>query len=299
MEQKKRKVIPLGNLTLLDRFLFDEIMENEEIHNTVLEILLGRELALLDKVETEKELRTSPELRAVRMDVYAMDQDGVVYNSEMQKQRKYDLPKRSRYYQGLLDSSLLEPGVVTFSLLNDSYIIVITPYDVFGLKKYRYIFRARCDEDLNCILPDGAVRIFFNTKGKNHGEVDEELIHFLRYVEKTDEETALKSGSEKIWKIHEYVCKIKASEKVGVKYMQKWEEIVYERMEARAEGIKEGIKEGRRKGRKEGMAEGKAEGQNRVNELNRKLEEDGRMEDILRSFKDKEFQSRLFEEYGL
>ena len=134
MKEKKRKVTPLKDLTLLDRFLFDAIMENDEVHKLVLQILLGREPALLNKTETEKELRTSPELRAVRMDVYAMDKDGVVYNSEIQKQYKNDLPKRSRYYQGLLDSSLLEPGVVKFSLLNDSFIIVITPYDVFGLK---------------------------------------------------------------------------------------------------------------------------------------------------------------------
>ena len=52
-----------------------------------------------------EELRVSPLLRSIRMDVYAMDEDGIIYNSEMQKQLKYDLPKRSRYYQGMLDSS--------------------------------------------------------------------------------------------------------------------------------------------------------------------------------------------------
>ena len=102
-------------------------------------------------------------LRSIRMDVYAMDEDGIIYNSEMQKQLKYDLPKRSRYYQGMLDSSLLEPGSIRFNLLNDSYIIIITPYDVFGLGKYRYTFRARCDEELSCILPDGACLLYTST----------------------------------------------------------------------------------------------------------------------------------------
>ena len=62
-----------------------------------------KDLTLLEQIETEKELRTSPELRAVRMDVYAMDTEGIIYNSEMQKQYKHDLPKRSRYYQDLID----------------------------------------------------------------------------------------------------------------------------------------------------------------------------------------------------
>ena len=135
-------MVPLGELTLMDRFLFDAAMENEEVHRAVLEIILGRDIALLTKNETEKELRTSPLLRSIRMDVFSMDEDRIIYNSEMQKQLKYDLPKRSRYYQSLLDSSLLEPGSIHFNLLNETYIIVITPYDIFGLGKYKYTFQA-------------------------------------------------------------------------------------------------------------------------------------------------------------
>lgn len=104
MTERKTKMVPLGELTLMDRFLFDAAMENEEVHRAVLEIILGRDIALLTKNETEKELRTSPLLRSIRMDVFSMDEDRIIYNSEMQKQLKYDLPKRSRYYQSLLDS---------------------------------------------------------------------------------------------------------------------------------------------------------------------------------------------------
>lgn len=135
MTERKSKMLPLSELTLLDRFLFDAAMEDKDFHKSVLQIILGKEITFLTKNETEKELRVSPLLRSIRMDVYAMDEDGIIYNSEMQKQLKYDLPKRSRYYQGMLDSSLLEPGSIRFSLLNDSYIIIITPYDVFGLGK--------------------------------------------------------------------------------------------------------------------------------------------------------------------
>ena len=51
----------------------------------------------------------------------------------------------------------------------------------------------------------------------------------------------LKTGSDAVWKIHEHISKIKASEEMGVRYMQAWEEKVQEREEGRSEGRNEGI----------------------------------------------------------
>ena len=67
---------------------------------------------------------------------------------------------------------------------------------------------------------------------------------FLEYAEKTDEETVRKSGSEVLRRIHEHICKLKASEEMGVRYMQAWEEKVKEREDGREEGLKEGLKVG-------------------------------------------------------
>lgn len=128
-----------------------------------------------------------------------------------------DLAKRSRYYQALMDTNLLEPGIPNYNRLNDSYIIMITPYDLFGYGKYCYSFETRCIEVPECILADGATRIFLNTKGQNNEEVSKELVEFLDYVENTTDENAIKSGSERIKRIHERVCQVKESEGVGVR----------------------------------------------------------------------------------
>ena len=154
----------------------------------------------------------------------------------MQAEKKGDLIKRSRYYQGLIDSSLLEPGTVTFNKLNNTCIIMITPFDLFGLGKYQYTFRSYCEEDKDLELGDGAIRIFLNTRGTNDDEVSKELVDFLHYIEKTDDESAEAAGSERIKLIHECVRKIKSSEEMGVKYMQSWEEKIYERDKGREEG---------------------------------------------------------------
>ena len=163
----------------------------------------------------------------------------------MQKQRRADLSRRSRYYQSLVDISLLEPGIPDYSQLNESYLIMITPFDLFGRGKYRYTFRAVCEEAPGCILEDGATRIFLNTRGTNDDEVSQELAEFLHYVEHTTDEAAEHAGSERIRRIHDRVRKVRSSEEVGVKYMQAWEEKYYEKEEARKEGMQEGRKEER------------------------------------------------------
>ena len=114
------------------KFLFDETMEDREAYQAVISILLENETALLTKPQTEKELRVSPQLRQIRLDVVSMDEEKKLYYTEMQKKNTGNLIKRSRYYQSQLDVSLLEPGSTDFNLLNDSCFILIAPFDLFG-----------------------------------------------------------------------------------------------------------------------------------------------------------------------
>ena len=250
---KRQKLTPLNKLNLTDRFLFEEVMEDPLAHQEALGIILGRDVPLLTLNEAEKELRISPEARSVRLDIFSMDEDRAVYNTEMQKQRRADLSRRSRYYQSLVDISLLEPGIPDYSQLNESYLIMITPFDLFGCGKYRYTFRAVCEEEPGCVLEDGATRIFLNTRGTNDYEVSQELAEFLHYVEHTTDEAAEHAGSERIRRIHDRVRKVRNSEEVGVKYMQAWEEKYYEKEEARKEGRQEGFQEGLQKGLQNGL----------------------------------------------
>ncbi len=72
---KKLNIVPLKDLNLTDRFLFDEVMEDKQTHRDVLEIIFQREIPLLEENGTEKELRVSPLSRSIRMDVFAMDEE--------------------------------------------------------------------------------------------------------------------------------------------------------------------------------------------------------------------------------
>lgn len=226
----------LMELNLVDRFLFDETMENKEAYQAVVSILLENEIELLDKPETEKEMRISPELRQVRLDVISMDRDRRLYYAEMQQQDTRNLRKRSRYYQAQLDVSLLEPGSKDFNLLNDSCFIMVAPFDIFGKGLYRYTFEGTCRECPDLKLEDGAVRIFINTKGMNPQGFSQEFLDFMEYITSTTDTVAERTASSRIKLIHDNVKRIRTSEKMGVKFMQLWEEKAYIREEGCIQG---------------------------------------------------------------
>ena len=254
--QMKLKQKPLKDLNLLDRFLFAQAADDPDTMRDMLEIILGKEVVLKLLPQTEKEQRSHPLNRYVRLDVWAMDEEDTVYNTEVQKENTGNIPKRSRFYQALIDSNLLAPGEVGFQKLNPVYIILICPFDLFGYGLYRYTFRMQCEEVPELSLKDDAVRIFLNTHGPNTGGVSKELIELLKYMEHTTEEMSRICTSERIHNIQKRIQAIKSSEKIGVKYMQAWEEKIMEQNKAREEGHAAGILEGRASGLKEGMVQG-------------------------------------------
>ena len=249
----------LDSMTLLDRFLFNETVEDVQTYNDMIEILLDDQVHLISWTETEKELRVSPELRQVRLDVIGMNELGEVYQMEMKQKNTYNLPKRSRYYQAQIDVTLLEPGSVNFNKMNDLTTILVAPFDLFGYGLYRYTFEEQCQEVPGLKLNDGARRIFINTNGNNQEDFSKEFLDFMKYISTPVDEIAEKSESEKIRRIHNRVCNVKRSEKIGVKLMQQWEEMYYMRKSAMEEGHEEGLLKGLEEGRAEGRTEGKLE----------------------------------------
>ena len=113
---------------------------------------------------------------------------------------------------------------------------MIAPFDLFGEGKFCYTFQMKCRESENLWMEDGAVRIFLNTRRENPEEVSTALVELLRYFENTSDEAAAQCANSQIHEIHRRVSQIKSSEKIGVRYMQEWEERLYELQEAREEG---------------------------------------------------------------
>lgn len=278
--KEKRK---LKDLNLMDKFLFDEAMEDQENMKTLLDIILGQDTQLKYPPQTEKECRGSKEKRQVRLDVYAIDEDDVVYDTEPQRTNTKNLPKRSRLYQGMIDANLLPPGSIDFNALNTVIIIMIMPFDLFGHELYQYTFRMKCEEIQELELEDGATRIFLNSHGKYPELVSTELVELLKYMEKSTDNVVNGCESTRIHQMHERINRLKSDKEMEIKYMQKWEEKELDRQEAYAEG----------------RNEGEQIGKEQINKLIKYLLEQERNEDLEKAVSDSEYQEKFLKELGL
>ena len=66
--------------------------------------------------------------KGIRLDIYVEDDDNTVFNLEMQTTTYKELPKRSRYYQGIIDLNMIEKGE-SYDILKESYVIFICTFD--------------------------------------------------------------------------------------------------------------------------------------------------------------------------
>ena len=226
-------------LTIRDDYMFKLIMSRKRICKQMLERILHIEIADLSYLETEKSMSTRYQSKGIRLDVYVKDEQGTVYNIEMQvrKPETEGLAKRTRYYQSMMDADLMEPGT-DYLALNQTIIIFICPFDPFDAGRYLYTFENVCQEDHEITLGDGTRKIFLNTKG-THGSIDDSIKAFLHYVDGViSDDLFVREIDEEIHNI-----KIKGQERMG--YMFFADRISEERQEAMQEGRAEGRAEGR------------------------------------------------------
>ncbi len=183
-KSKSTKEFNLEAVRITNSLLFKHIMKNTELCKELLEVVLGVKIRKIVYKETEKELDLSLDAKSVRLDVYLEDEDEdeerIAYDIEMQATDTKHLPKRSRYYQGMIDLNLIDKGR-TYDELPKSFIIFICPFDLFGQGRSIYTFEHICLEDKSIHLGDEATKIFLNANNINE-DIGKELSAFLKYV---------------------------------------------------------------------------------------------------------------------
>lgn len=193
-------------------FLFGKIMRNPELCRELLQrILPNLDIERIEYPETQKSIQPDVDARSVRLDVYVKDDKNTVYDIEMQISDTKELPKRSRYYQSMMDLQLIDKGQ-SYKKLNQSYIIFICPFDLYGKGRHIYTFENVCKEDTSINLKDGTTKVFLNAKGEMD-DVSKELKAFLDYAAgKKSEDVFVKKLEEAVeeakrnreWR-HEYM----------------------------------------------------------------------------------------------
>ncbi len=112
----------IQQLNLSDDFLFAKVMADSEICRRVLEKILTVPIRKVEAPTTQRTIDLLFEGKGVRLDVYVNDDEGTVYNIEMQCNKKRNLPKRTRYYAGSIDLDLIAAVPLIPSATADTFI---------------------------------------------------------------------------------------------------------------------------------------------------------------------------------
>ncbi len=168
-------------LEFKDDFMFGVIMRNPKYCKPFLETILGIKILNIEYPKTQETIDIMANAKGVRLDVYVEDEHNTVYNIEMQVSVNKNLPKRSRYYQGMIDLNVLEKGE-DYKKLKRSYIIFICTFDLFGKGRHIYTFENRCIQDYEIGLGDETTKIILNTKGMLD-DVTPEMKRLLNYID--------------------------------------------------------------------------------------------------------------------
>lgn len=168
-------------LRFTDDFMFCKILqENEDLCKELTELVIGRKVGTIVKQEMQKSIEITADGHGVRFDVYFEDDNQKVYDIEMQKSDTFELPLRSRYYQGMIDLDYLEKGK-EYKELPDSYIIFLCTFDLFKLGYHKYSFVPKCQEVEGLTLDDGTERVFI-CAGGDRDDVSDDVKDFIDYL---------------------------------------------------------------------------------------------------------------------
>jgi len=270
-------------LDITDPFIFAKVMSEKELCKPLLENILNIKIRDIVYVDYEETIQMTVKSKGIRLDIYVEDDNNTVFNLEMQTTTYKELPKRSRYYQGIIDLNMIEKGE-SYDILKESYVIFICTFDFFEKGRSVYEFENVCLEDSEIKLNDGTHKIFLNTKG-DKSDINKELKSLLEYFDGSEPE------SELTRRIDRKVIAARKNERWRREYMSLQMEMNLK--------YREGLKAGEEKGRALGQSEGKIETQKNINRLNKILLSEKRYDDLEKSAQDIEYQNKLMKEYDI
>lgn len=198
------------NLSMHEFFL--AVMKNKEAYECVLSIIKDeRDLKLLE-VKCEEIILNKSGKRSIRLDAWSKDRHMRLFDIEMQNDEKADdIPRRSRYYQALMDTPLLKAGKYTrYRELPPTEIIFITQKDLFGEDLAEYVCSTYYLGETPIKVEDGVTKTFLNMQSM-HGRP--ELVSLLQYMKHSDiNNPNILVKDARLLRLHEIVTEVKQSE---------------------------------------------------------------------------------------
>ena len=231
---------PFDDLTISDDFMFCKVMESEPICKEFLEMLFATKIEKITYLSSQNTVTANSGAKTVRLDVLVKDKAGTSYDIEMQVGNEYNIAKRMRYYQAVLDVAFLDKGY-SYKALNESFIIFICLFDPIGRNRAVYTFENICIEDKRILLQDGTKKIILNANSFRSAD-NKDLQGFLQYV-KTGKVTTAYTG-----RIEQMIQTVKRNEQLRKEY--------HVLPAVLMDAFEDGKAEGEAQGKSLGLAEG-------------------------------------------
>lgn len=225
--------------TIGNTFMFRLVMEKQELCKPLIERVLGTKINTIVYAEPEKSFEAKLASKGIRLDLYAVDENGVAYDVEMQMSGdlKEFLGKRSRYYVSLMDNDALKKGE-PYRNLRKTYVIFICKFDPFDKGFGKYTFSTRCNEDNGLVLNDEIDTVFVNTEGDRR-KVSRELANIMDYIATGQAED---DYTKRLDEVVESLRNDDGKERLYMTYQQT---IMEHEALALQKGIEQGIEKGR------------------------------------------------------
>lgn len=297
----------VGHFTFTNRLMFNRVVSTPDIFVDLVEVVTGIRFELAGDPQAERTFEPTLSSKGVRMDVVAVGDDRVV-DIEMQTQFEPYLGKRLRYYQAALDVSHLDKGS-DYGVLPESFIIFLCTHDPFGRGLPVYTLGRCCVEDSSVDVGDESHWIVLNATAyaaANDGQLADvleyaatgEVRHRGGLVGRIDEAVRDANNDSGWVRNVESVMSLEDGLRMRYQILMR-DEVAAARKAAAEEGRAEGMARGIAEGIAEGRAEGIAEERARTAMLAKRLEKEGRIDELAGALADSKRFDALLVEFGL
>ncbi len=234
-------------LTIVDDYMFCTVMQDPTICKMLLNSVLSDSVGSIKRIEYQRTLNSRYKAKSIRLDVVAYDDQGRLYDIEMQVCNQYNVAKRMRYYQSAMDVAYLDKGN-DYIDLPKTFIIFFCLFDPFNCSLPVYTFKNYCKEHTDIELHDDITKIVVNSLAGKKAE-NKNLQDFLELMNGNRIDK-----SKFINLIEQKICTIKQTNERREEYMM----LSTVEMDARREGILAGISQGISQGLSQGFSQGVA-----------------------------------------
>ena len=169
-------------IRITNRYAFAEVMKKDlQLSARVISVTIGRKVSKIRLAESEKELKSSDDLRGVRFDVWFEDNENRMYDLELQVYDEKNLTKRMAFYQGKMIVEETKSGAGFEDIKEVFVIFICTGKDPFERRRTVYQFETKEVNDDSIIVEDERHAYVLNFTEEREKSDNEELEEIAEY----------------------------------------------------------------------------------------------------------------------